>query len=277
MTAAALLLAAAASASAAWTVEGATSAVVASEVAAVWRGGPAGIKADLAGSGTTDFAVVSAVEKDGAWAWTILPLSTGTLTFTPRYEGASAPSLTIAVSDAALAPETEPADIKPPAKARPALWPWLLAAALAAAAWKARERWRARARPGGPAEPTAPPLPPETEAARAIAALRASGLWERDQSSYYLRLTGVLRAYLEARYREPVTAMTSAEAARLLRDRSDDNKLAAAARELLERADLVKFARVRPGADEGHRDADAVLALVDATTPKPVPAAEKAA
>lgn len=280
MTAAPLVLfAAAAAAAAGWSVEGSSTAIVASETSAVWRGGPAGLSADEAGSAGGDFAVVSATEKDGAWTWTVLPLSTGTLSFTPRFKTAAGQELAgeplkLEVADAQLPPDAEPADIKPPAKAFPALWPWALAAALAWAAWKARERWRARARPGGPAAPPAPALPPETAASEAIASLRASGLWEKDQAGYYLRLTAILREYLEARYGVPVTAMTSAEAARLVRDRSGDLKLGASARDLLERADLVKFARVRPAADEGPRDADAALAIVAATTPRPAPPAE---
>ena len=53
--------------------------------------------------------------------------------------------------------------------------------------------------------------------------------------------------------------------------------MSAAVRELLSRADLVKFARARPAADEGPRDAGLALAVIQATTPAPAPAEPAAA
>ena len=114
----------------------------------------------------------------------------------------------------------------------------------------------------------APAPPPEEVAAQAISALRASGLWEKDQAAYYLRLTGILRAYLEARYGEPVTAMTSVEVERLVKARAQNLQIGGEVRELLTRADLVKFAKARPGVEEGPRDADLALGLIKATTPR---------
>ena len=46
-------------------------------------------------------------------------------------------------------------------------------------------------------------------------------------------------------------------------------------RELLSRADLVKFAKAKPAPDEGSRDADLALGLIRATTPREYPPAEK--
>ncbi|HEX4047786.1 MAG TPA: hypothetical protein VH309_08130, partial [Elusimicrobiota bacterium] len=83
-----------------------------------------------------------------------------------------------------------------------------------------------------------------------------------------------LRVYLEARYGEPATAMTSVEVARLVKSKQPDLKASAIARELLQRADLVKFARIKPGPDDGPNDSRSVLDLVRTTTPRaPEPAA----
>ena len=105
--------------------------------------------------------------------------------------------------------------------------------------------------------------------------LRASGLWETDQAGYYLRLTGILRAYLEARYDEPVTAMTSVEVERLVKARAQNLQIGGGVRELLTRADLVKFAKGKPGPEEGPRDADLALSLIKATTPRDFTVKEK--
>ena len=114
-----------------------------------------------------------------------------------------------------------------------------------------------------------PPVAPEDAAQRAIEALAAEGLWERgEHAAYYLRLTEILRVYLEARYAEPATAMTSVEVARLVKDKQPDLKASAVVRELLQRADLVKFARIKPGPDDGPSDARSVLEIVRATTPR---------
>jgi hypothetical protein len=72
---------------------------------------------------------------------------------------------------------------------------------------------------------------------------------------------------LEARYGEPATAMTSVEVARLVKAHEPDLRAAATAREVLSRADLVKFARSKPDAAEGPDDVGRVRALVHATTP----------
>lgn len=257
-----------------WQVSASSVAVVAAESVVVYRGAPGGLTADAAGSNTSDIVVVDAVEKDGLWTWTILPLSTGPLSFVAKFKSpdghaVAAPAVPFAVTVAPLPDGEDISDIKAPLKARPALWPWLLAAALACAAWLAWKRWKARrlAPDGTPLAP-APVLPPEEIAALAIAELRTSGLWENDQAAYYLRLTDILRIYLEARYGQPVTAMTSVEVERLVKARAQDLQIGGGVRELLTRADLVKFAKAKPGPDEGPRDADLALGLIKATTPK---------
>ncbi|MEK7233068.1 MAG: hypothetical protein AAB268_04590 [Elusimicrobiota bacterium] len=265
-----------------WQVSSSSVAVLAEEASVVYRGGPSGLKADIDGSNTSDVVVVAAVEKDGLWSWTLLPLSTGALSFVARFQSpdgkaVAAPPVSFAVGEAALARDTDISDIKGPIKGRPALWPWLSAAVLAWAAWAGWKRWKARRlTPDGTPLPETPALPPEEVAALAIAALRACGLWENDQAAYYLRLTDILRAYLEARYDKPVTAMTSVEVERLVKARARNLQIGGNVRELLTRADLVKFAKGKPGPEEGPRDADLALDLIKATTPRDYSSAEKA-
>ncbi len=266
----------------AWQVAASTSAVLAAESVVAYRGAPAGLKADAAASANADVVVVRAEEREGTWAWALLPLSTGTVTFTARFvapdgKAVSAPPVTFVVAEAEIAADADITDIKEPLKARASPWPWLLAAALLGLGVFAWYKWknRRRAVPGGAPVPLTPVLPPEVEAELAIEKLRVSGLWGTDQAAYYLSLTDILRVYLEARYAKPVTAMTSVEVERFVKQRVDDLKIGGSVRELLARADLVKFAKVKPGADEGPRDADLALSVVKATTPKiPSAAAE---
>jgi hypothetical protein len=143
-----------------------------------------------------------------------------------------------------------------------------------AAVWEAWRRWRARPAAALAGPPPAPPEPPDVAALKALDALSASGLWDRGEyPAYYLSLTDIFRRYLEGRYGDPATAMTSTEVARSLRARDLPLAMVGSARELLQRADLVKFARIVPAAEEGPRDCAFVRGLIGATTPVAVASA----
>lgn len=273
----------AAAAEIAWEVSGDTAAPTGGEAHLVYKAAVApgsALKPDPLASSTSSFAVVKAEARpDGAWAWTVLPLDEGRLSFTARWtldgKPAEAPPAVIEARVPDVPKDADISDIKGPIAARRAWWPWLLAAALGALAWEAWRRWKARPLPEGAAAPAAPPVPPEEAAERALAELAAAQLWERgEHAAYYLRLTEILRVYLEARYGEPASAMTSVEVARLVKSRQPDLKASAIVRDLLSRADLVKFARMKPAADEGPRDADLAREVVRATTPPPPAPAE---
>jgi hypothetical protein len=281
----ALLLAlsgAASAADSAWTVAGDSSAVLGGEAVIVYRpsaASAAALTADTLAANTTSFAVVKAeARSDGSWAWTVVPLNVGALEFTARWtqsgRAVAAPPALLAVAAPPVAKDADIADIKGPVRRRP-WWPLAAAAALlAAATWWAWKRWKNRPAAAAPAVPAAPLLSPEAAAESALTALAASGLWERgEHAAYYLRLTDVLRIYLEARYGEPASAMTSVEVARLVRAKEPDLRAAATVREVLGRADLVKFARSKPDASEGPNDLGLVRALILATTPAAADAA----
>jgi hypothetical protein len=255
-----------------WQISTSSVATLAAESVVVYRGVPPALRAEKEGSSTSDIVVVAVKEEDGLSTWTLLPLSTGTVRFTAKYKGAAgqsvaAPAVSFQVVEAELPTNADISDIKGPLTARRALWPWFLAAALLSLAWLVWKRWRSR--PSSvPAQAAVPAVPPETVAVRAISELRSSGLWESDQPAYYLRLTDILRSYLEARYGEPVTAMTSAEVERVVKARAQDLQIGGSVRELLTRADLVKFAKAKPAPEEGPRDADLAVTVIEATTPR---------
>ncbi|MEK7383796.1 MAG: hypothetical protein AAB262_11005 [Elusimicrobiota bacterium] len=266
-----------------WKTAAATTAVVGSETVVGYRvtlPATSHLAPDALASSTTDFVVVSAGfdAVASAWTWTLLPVEEGRLSFKARWtldgKPLQSPPIEMLVRTPDVPKGEQPSDIKPPRTARPALWPWLLAALLSLGAW---QFWKRRPlAPDGVATPGEPPLPPEERARRALQNLRASGLWEREEySAYYLRLTDLLREYLESRYGEHATAMTSGEVARLVRSRSADLRLGTTVREVLGRADLVKFARLKPERDAGPGDAGRIDLVIDATTPvAPTAAAE---
>lgn len=265
-----------------WKTSAATAAFVGSETVVGFNVTvPAGSKLipDPLATATTDFIVVRAGFDTGssAWTWTLLPIEEGRLVFKARWtldgKPLQSPPIEMMVRTPAIPKEAQPLDIKPPIAARPALWPWLLAALLALTAWRLWRYWARRSTAtDGAAAPAEPPMSPEERARRALAELRASGLWERGEyASYYLRLTDLLREYLESRYGEPATAMTSGEVASMVRSRAGDLSIGTTVREVLGRADLVKFARLTPDREQGPEDMRFVESVIDATTPVTTP------
>lgn len=160
-------------------------------------------------------------------------------------------------------------DIKPPRRARPALWPWLLAAALLGL-WYWNERRTMRRRELAAAAGLKPDTrPPEVIAEDELARLESSGLWEQGRpKEFYGALTDILRRYLERRFAFPATGETTTEIYRRLRRLALDRQLLTLFKALFERADLVKFAKI-PAQDQwGATDLAAARRLVRETTRK---------
>lgn len=225
-------------------------------------------------SSTAAFAVLSIKERPAAGAFdvSVLPLDVGkqSLVLTCPVKGpqgeAELTSSPLALSVAE--PETvrqnpELMDIKPPLRARRLWWPWLLAAALAAAAvilWRKRRRGPAALQSLAEA---ADPRSPEQKAEEELCALESSGLWgEGRHKDFYLRLTDIIRRYLERRCKVAATRLTTTELFRALRGRSNGREAVAAIREVFERGDLVKFAKSRAEPAWGAEDVASARALL---------------
>ena len=153
-------------------------------------------------------------------------------------------------------------DILPPFKFIP--WLWLLTglAAAAAAAWLLYRRYKAAVDAAGTGSESAPDLrSPYEKASGALAELAASGMWAEGRiKEFYSRLADIFRGYLDAQFAIKAELLTTNDITRELRRTGADIKTVIRTRELLENADLVKFARFRPG--ETERD-DAVASLKD--------------
>jgi len=113
--------------------------------------------------------------------------------------------------------------------------------------------------------------PPHEVALAALARLRADRLVEAGrQEEFYVRLSTIVRDYLEARFRLRAPEMTSEE---FLQAAQRDPQLLPPQRarlgQFLSEADLVKFARHQPAPADADRAHDAAREFVESTAPPP--------
>jgi hypothetical protein len=227
---------------------------------------------------------VSTDEKDGRkterWKLTIVPLAAGDTTFpeldwTLQGRGErtlkSPPVPLTVVPPPDLKDHPDILDLRVPIYII-ALWPWLAALLLALVA--AFALWRRLRRPGSVlAADEGPQLTPEEEAEKALAALLAERLFERGETrTFYDRLSGIVRTYLEVRHGIASAFMTTYDINRHLKKAAIDRGGASAVRDLLDACDLAKFAKVRPTAEE--KDRDVARARRVFTPPAPAAAAD---
>lgn len=118
-------------------------------------------------------------------------------------------------------------------------------------------------------------LPPYQIAMNRLNALRDEGLWERGQEKeYYTRLTDILREYLAERFGINAMEMTSTQILQHLRQNDDTRLPQAYMQKILEIADFVKFAKVRPMPDDNVRSFQNALRFVEETRPVEQPQTE---
>ena len=149
------------------------------------------------------------------------------------------------------------------------LWGGLALLAGAVGAW-----WRSRHQRRMDAPPV-PPRPPHDIALDALARLREEDLPSRRRyEEYYVRLSGIIRAYIEARFGVRAPEMTTEE---FLQAASNAAALSLNHRQLLqvflERSDLVKFARYEPSQHEADEALEAAQRFVQDTAPSLEPPA----
>jgi hypothetical protein len=161
-------------------------------------------------------------------------------------------------------------DIREPA-APPSLAPALAALGAAGAAglaWLVARRRRRPAKPvaATPAPPPAPPVPPDpyTQALARLEAIESERWAERGEvERHYEAVAAVLREYLEAAEGIPAPERTTSELLWSLPPRLAESGLRRRVQEVLAAADLVKFARERPGAEAAASHARAARELLE--------------
>jgi hypothetical protein len=112
-------------------------------------------------------------------------------------------------------------------------------------------------------------IAPDTEALQALDALIASDVRQRagcdpcdGYRPFYIRLTEIVKRYLERRLKWPILEMTSAETVAFLRDHDTARDLVSPMRDLAGAADQVKFARQEGLQEEARRHSDAVREMI---------------
>jgi len=103
--------------------------------------------------------------------------------------------------------------------------------------------------------PAKPKLPPHVIALSELDKLKEEQLWQHDKvKDYYTRLTDIIRVYLEERYEVRAMEQTTQEILVQFKGESSQikGKLFTGLQKTLDTADLVKFAKYTPLADENH-------------------------
>ncbi len=136
------------------------------------------------------------------------------------------------------------------------LWPWIVLALVIIAIVLLVvyfNRQRKNRKPFVFVKPK-PKLPPHAVALQALAGLKKEKLWQQGKiKEYHTRLTDILREYIEGRFHVRAVEMTTWDIMQSVQqldlDETDKNML----RNILEMADLVKFAKAKPLADDHDR------------------------
>jgi hypothetical protein len=184
------------------------------------------------------------------------------------------PPLTITVVSVLGEGEAQKRDLKPQVPLpRPPLWPWLLgglllAVLLGVAGWFALARLRRRA-----AHAAVAALPLDTRTPQEIAyseldRIAALDLPARGEiKRHYTLVADCMRDYVHGRYRIPAMDYTTAELITAMRRKRINPEHTALLRDLLDHADLVKFAQARPPIDQARAAVTQARQVVDVTTP----------
>lgn len=126
-----------------------------------------------------------------------------------------------------------------------------------------------------PLVPRKKPEPPYELAMRELNRLKSEKLCENGhEKEYYTRLTEILRVYLDKRFGINAMEMTSTQIMQHLRDNNDTRNLASVMKQILEMADFVKFAKVRPLPDDNLRTFNNAVKFVEDTKPVEQPEPE---
>lgn len=120
-------------------------------------------------------------------------------------------------------------------------------------------------------------LPPDQIAFNRLNALKEAQLWEKGQEKeYYTRLIDILRDYLQERFGINAMEMTSSQILKALRANEETRLSHSRMERVVEIADFVKFAKVRPLPDDNVRAFSDAMQFVEETRPAPETTEESA-
>lgn len=121
-------------------------------------------------------------------------------------------------------------------------------------------------------KPVAKPVPPYEKAMEQLAVLKQRQLCEKGQEkTFYTELTEILRQYLEGRFGINAMEMTTPQIKRAVRAAVPAEAAPGLMNDVLEMADYVKFAKMRPLPEDNVRSFEHALKFVENTRPVPEP------
>jgi hypothetical protein len=117
-------------------------------------------------------------------------------------------------------------------------------------------------------KPVVAAVPPYEVALLALRKLKEEKLWQQgDVKQYYTRITDILRAYFEQQFNIPALEQTSEELLQHIKPVTILNQQRDRLRDLLTVADLAKFAKLTPTAEEHERALSQAFEIVEWTKP----------
>ena len=146
--------------------------------------------------------------------------------------------------------------------------PWLALATVVvvAVAYYLHRRRRAAAT-APPPVPRAPPRPFHELALEELRALEKSSFLERGQvKQYHVRISEIIRRYIEGQLEVAALELTTHEVVEGLRRAAIGDRVTGAFRTFLDHCDLVKFAKLRPGLDASRALMEQARKLVRMTS-----------
>jgi hypothetical protein len=115
-------------------------------------------------------------------------------------------------------------------------------------------------------------LPPHEIALQALEQLKNEKLWQKGHvKEYYTRLTDIIREYIEVRFNIRALEFTTWEIMQSFRNSTFSKADTALLSNLLELADLVKFAKTLPIPSENDKSMNDAVVFVDSTSIKKTP------
>lgn len=146
------------------------------------------------------------------------------------------------------------------------VWGLLAALLLVAAVFAADRYLKRRGKRLGDLFKPAPPLPPHVTAIQALEALHHQKLWQNNRhKQYYSILTEILRNYLTGRWGVGAMEMTTDEILEAMRSIELPDKVRMDLTSILRDADLVKFAKFAPEAEQNEGDYEKAYYFVEET------------
>lgn len=119
-----------------------------------------------------------------------------------------------------------------------------------------------------PLLPKKKPIPPYELAMRQLNALKNANLWEKGEvKEYYTRLVDILRNYIDLRFGINAMEMTSSQIIEALKKNENTEEQEKYVGKILETADFVKFAKVKPLPDDNVSAFRSAVQFVEETRP----------